>query len=1316
MKLKHFTAVLICMALTVSMIPSFVLADETEGETGKTEVTETTETTPKETSKPTEKETAKPTDPKPSEEETTTPSETEPSKESESGSETAAPSESETSEQSKETDPTQSTQPSKKRAPDETQKAARKGTVIHSGACDQETTWTLEDNGTLTFSGFGRIYDENYSYEWQDYSDSIKKIVINDPVYYIGPEAFSGCTNLTEVSIAGSVSTISYSAFEGCTGLKSITLPESVNSIGSSAFKDCKNLESITILNDDLTTIPESFVEGCSSLKAIKIPDSVKTIYQYAFRGCSSLTSVAIPDKVTYLSNRLFQDCTSLKSVKLSNKIKSIYSECFNGCSSLQELTIPDSVTKIENNAFRDCSSLKNINLPSGITSLESSLFKGCSSLEKISIPESVTTINSSVFSGCIKLESITLPENLTYLGSGAFYKCSSLKAIKIPDGVTEIKSELFRDCTNLASVTFSEDVTSIESYCFYNTKLTSFTVPKNVKSIYSRTFQGCKYLATVTIPKSVTYVGEYAFAGCESLSDVNYGGSENTWKNVTVKANNAPLLNATFHYGEQDDVYYNIKVNNGTADAQTAISGTKIKLTAEPVLEGKYFSKWIADSDDVKFEDSHAETTTFTMPEKDVEITAVYKDKHSIKVNNGTSDVSSAIEDKMITITADVIEGKRFYEWIVVSDNVTLSFASGSTTSFIMPDEDVEITATYRDIHSIKVNNGSANQSTAVSGNTVRITADEAPSVKAFRKWEVKSGHVTLEDERSSTTHFKMPDENVEITALYGDFHSVTVKNGSADNTSAVEGKTIYIKATVPDGKLFDKWVVSSGNVQVNNVYNSTTYFSMPDEDVVIEATFKDPYLATGTCGDDLEWQITYDGILFITGSGAMYDDPNYGWESYSNEVTHVSISGEVTSIGNKAFYGFTSLYYLYFPNSVTSIGNSVFDGCIKLNYIEYDGKTEDWYKIAVGTGNDNIEEIYCSDSSKSLYKVKVSSGSSDPAMALPDSTVTLTADAAPEGKVFDRWEVNSGGITIDDPYSSKTSFKMVDNVVLVTATYKEAPSYSVNTTIEGNGSIESDPVSGKAGTKITVKATPDDGYYFKEWQVVSGGITLEDPSSPETTFTIGSSDVTVKAVFEEIVPATIGDTFNFNGYEYTIKNNAINGTGCVSLTGPDSSSNPIVTLSIPSTVTDKGVIYKVTSIAPDAFRNNTGIKTVIIGSNILSIGNNAFYGCTNLQKVSGGSKLKTIGTGAFARCSKLSSFTITSKVLSKIGTFAFNKDYKLKTLYIRNTTRLTKSGVKKSLKGSSVKTVKVKKSKVKKYKKYFTKKNCGRKVKVKK
>ena len=81
-----------------------------------------------------------------------------------------------------------------------------------------------------------------------------------------------------------------------------------------------------------------------------------------------------------------------------------------------------------------------------------------------------------------------------------------------------------------------------------------------------------------------------------------------------------------------------------------------------------------------------------------------------------------------------------------------------------------------------------------------------------------------------------------------------------------------------------------------------------------------------------------------------------------------------------------------------------------------------------------------------------------------------------------------------------------------------------------------------------------------------------------------------------------------------------------------------------------------------------------------------------------------------------RLHAAPITSKVLNKIGQKAFYYDSKLKTIYIKNTTKLSKSGVKKSLTGSSVKTVKVKKSKVRKYKKFFKKSNSGRSVKVKK
>ena len=140
------------------------------------------------------------------------------------------------------------------------------------------------------------------------------------------------------------------------------------------------------------------------------------------------------------------------------------------------------------------------------------------------------------------------------------------------------------------------------------------------------------------------------------------------------------------------------------------------------------------------------------------------------------------------------------------------------------------------------------------------------------------------------------------------------------------------------------------------------------------------------------------------------------------------------------------------------------------------------------------------------------------------------------------------------------------------------------------------------------------------------------------------------------------------------------------------------------------------VTLIDFGAFGNCSDLTSIYIPNSVNTIANSAFSGCSGLTKVSGGAKVKTIGRFAFAYCPKLKSFTITSSKLKSIGSEAFFLDKSLKTISLKKTTKLTKSGVRNSLKGSAIKTVKVKKSKVRKYKKYFKKSNSGRKVKVKK
>ena len=84
---------------------------------------------------------------------------------------------------------------------------------------------------------------------------------------------------------------ITTKTFYNCTWLTSITIPDSVTTIGAWAFSGCSNLTTVTIgENSQLTTIGSNAFYDCSSLTSIYIPISVATIGNYAFRDCSNLT------------------------------------------------------------------------------------------------------------------------------------------------------------------------------------------------------------------------------------------------------------------------------------------------------------------------------------------------------------------------------------------------------------------------------------------------------------------------------------------------------------------------------------------------------------------------------------------------------------------------------------------------------------------------------------------------------------------------------------------------------------------------------------------------------------------------------------------------------------------------------------------------------------------------------------------------------------------------------------------------------------------------------------------------------------------
>ena len=116
--------------------------------------------------------------------------------------------------------------------------------AVSSGECGRFLTWTLDDNGVLTISGKGEMYDykESGGSPWKN-NNAIKKVVITAGVTRIGDYAFYDCSGLTSVTIPNSVTWIGKRAFYYCSGLTSVTIPNSVTSIGQKAFLILQRLD-----------------------------------------------------------------------------------------------------------------------------------------------------------------------------------------------------------------------------------------------------------------------------------------------------------------------------------------------------------------------------------------------------------------------------------------------------------------------------------------------------------------------------------------------------------------------------------------------------------------------------------------------------------------------------------------------------------------------------------------------------------------------------------------------------------------------------------------------------------------------------------------------------------------------------------------------------------------------------------------------------------------------------------------------------------------------------------------------------------------
>ena len=431
-----------------------------------------------------------------------------------------------------------------------------------------------------------------------------------------------------------------------------------------------------------------------------------------------------------------------------------------------------------------------------------------------------------------------------------------------------------------------------------------------------------------------------------------------------------------------------------------TATSGTKLeKGTYYPDLK-TYDGEYDATSDKtvLKFVHESAAPTTYTV---------------SFDANGGTgtmADVTGISGEYTLPACGFAApDGKQFKGWATSADGTAIPGTTIDVTA------DTTLYAIWENIpvteHAITVTNGKATVgagteiSKAAEGTTVTLTANAASDGQMFDKWEVVSGSITLADATSETTTFVMPAGAVSVKATYRFYITINLAAGEGSGTmeplilkSNTYGYYDLIAPdctfTAPANKVFDKWQFSEDDSYLKP--GDTKYIWSSANGATLTAIWKDA-------------PVTYYTVSFDSngGTGTMAD------------VT--GVSGEYTLPEN----GFTAPDGKHFKCwSVDGVEKAVGD------------------KITV-TANTTVTAVW----EAIEYNVTVTGGTASVGAGTPitkatmGTTVTLIANAAPSGQMFDKWEVVSGSITLADANSATTTFTMPAGAVSVKATYKDAP-----------------------------------------------------------------------------------------------------------------------------------------------------------------------------------------------------------------------------------------------------------------------------------
>ena len=303
----------------------------------------------------------------------------------------------------------------------------------------------------------------------------------------------------------------------------------------------------------------------------------------------------------------------------------------------------------------------------------------------------------------------------------------------------------------------------------------------------------------------------------------------------------------------------YTFTVSDPAASGETSSGIKSVTINGEP-QDGPTYRLPAPDGGN---NDAGAEYTVVATDNAGNETTATVRTYrwHHVKVispdGNGTASASpdKAVAGTEITLTATPKDGYRFKEWQVVSPAGLVI----TNNKFTMPDSNVEVKAIFEEDvpapteYTVRFNanggGGTMADVTGVSGSyTLPACGFTEPEGKQFKGWSTSADGSVISGttyEVSSDTTFYAIWESKEYSIIVTD-GKATIGAGS-EISKAAQDTTITLTANAaPDGKVFDKWVVESGNTTLEDANSETTTFIMPDSEVSVKATYTIPHTHT--------------------------------------------------------------------------------------------------------------------------------------------------------------------------------------------------------------------------------------------------------------------------------------------------------------------------------------------------------------------------------------------------------------------------------------------------------------------------------------